>query len=153
MVRNLEEAYRDISTAFGDIIRRLQARTVVLNGDELFIISEKVLFWLPIDRDGLDLWYVRQDARGGFQAYRLGMELAHRAQGTITANVPSPKTWREEIAAGAQWNARALEALGEDVLAGDQRWIQEFERAGGKPFPLPPALAAAIGQALAARRP
>lgn len=144
-----QQWHRDICATFAGIINRLQARPLVLGADELFLVSEKLLLWLPIDRDGVGLMYIWKEPGGGFQMHDLAAFLARRANGKITVDLPPPSMGREEIRAGAQWHVRALVAVGQDVLAGDQRWIAEWESAGVRRFPLPPEFQAELQKNLA----
>lgn len=153
MIKNIDEALGDIRTVFEQLLGRLQARVALFNGDEMVIISQRVVLWLPVDHDGLELWFIRRRFKGDFEAYRLESFLVHRANrsgNTIAVDLPRPTNQRERIIVGATWSVQALEAYGQDVLAGDQSWVQEFEMIGGKGMPLPPALARELAQVLVA---
>jgi hypothetical protein len=156
MIRNINEALTDVRTTFDHTLHRLQGRIAVLNDDELVLISENAILWFPVDRDGLELWSIRRSRRDQFEGYRLWSFLTYRANkvgNIVRSELPAPTNQRELIITGATWSVRALEEYGQDVLAGDEAWIQEYERTGGKPSPLPPALAAALRQALATEPP
>ena len=127
MGQEQEILQRDICNIFSNLVSRLNARTVFLTDSNPCLISVKVILWLPMDREGMDVYYIRDECNGQLLAYRVSLLLALRANCKIVSGLPASTNWREEIIAGATWIVKALQAVGSDILTGDERWIKDSE--------------------------
>lgn len=146
MTSEIDKLQQEVCHEMREIISQMNGQPHVLDREELLIIGPRVMLWLPIDRDGLGLWYVQQVAFDQFQIYQLSAVLAARDSAKIDVEIPQPRTAQVQIKAAARAYALRLKTVGQDILGGNERWMVDYMNSGSKPLPLPKAIAAELSR-------
>lgn len=122
---------KEVITTFNELINKYNFIISEVNENEVMLIGNRFAISIGISLDGIGLKYIYKNQFGKYIGYYFSNYISSRFDKNDSACYGNPKNNQERIISSLQVKCSGLKRHWENILEGDQSWIDDYIKTDG----------------------